>query len=208
MHLSTRVSSALTRVMHKSDNKASWQTSGRLDQPSPELPLYNSHGLLHSRSVKSLARKFLPIVAWFPPYRAAWLTNLRSDFVAGLTIVFIAIPQTLSYAGLASLPPIYGLYAAIIPPIIYAFLGTSKVLSIGVVAINCLIITSTISPLADPEKESEKYIALALVASGLAGVLSVILGFLKQGSLVKFISPQVLAGFITGSAAIILVNQL
>ncbi|KAL3898067.1 MAG: hypothetical protein SGCHY_002993 [Lobulomycetales sp.] len=193
---------------------ASLQTRERLEPPSPAPPLYrvlfSSHDNrpLHSRSVKSLARKFLPIIAWLPPYRAAWLTNLRSDFVAGLTIVFIAIPQTLSYAGLASLPPIYGLYAAIIPPIIYAFLGTSKVLSIGVVAINCLIITSTISPLADPEEESEKYIALALVASGLAGVLSVILGFLKQGSLVKFISPQVLAGFITGSAAIILVNQL
>lgn len=76
--------------------------------------------------------------------------------IAGFTIAVIAIPQTISYAGLASMPPVYGLYAAIVPPFIYAIFGTSRVMSVGLVAINSIITTSTISPLADPELETDR----------------------------------------------------
>jgi SulP family sulfate permease len=71
-----------------------------------------------------------------------------------------------------------------------------------------LIVTSTISPLADPELEPERYIALALAATCFAGIISLLLGMLRQGQLVKYISPQVLAGFVTGAALVIIVSQL
>jgi MFS superfamily sulfate permease-like transporter len=186
----------------------------RISSPAPVKPLYktlfsNSNGKKKPpRSFQQKLLQFLPILQWLPEYPKDLSENLKGDLVAGLTVAVIAIPQTLSYASLASIPPIYGLYSAIVPPFLYTIFGTSRVLSVGIVAINALIVTSTISPLADPILETERYIGLALAATLFAGIISLLLGILKQGSLVRYVSPQVLAGFVTAAALVIIVSQL
>lgn len=147
--------------------------------------------------------KHIPILQWLPYYKKAWLKN---DVFAGLTIGVILIPQGIAYAIIAGLPPIYGLYTAMIPQIVYALLGTSRQLAIGPAAMDSLIVASGIGMLATIG--SEHFLVLAVLLAFMVGFFQLIFGIFRLGFLVNFLSKPVINGFTSGSAIIIGLNQL
>lgn len=132
--------------------------------------------------------------------------DFKDDFIAGLTVSVMLVPQGMAYALLAGLPPIYGLYASIIPTLFYALFGTSRQLSVGPVALVSILVLSGISEFAEPG--SSEFIRLAIITGLLAGVIQVILGLLRLGFLVNFLSVPVLSGFTSAAAIIIMFSQL
>lgn len=148
-------------------------------------------------------KKYFPILDWLPNYEKAWF---KGDLYAGITIGVMLIPQGIAYAIIAGLPPIYGLYTAMIPQIVYAFLGTSRQLAIGPAAMDSLIVASGISVLA--AIGSEHFLVLAMLLAFMIGAFQVIFGLFKLGFLVNFLSKPVISGFTTGSAIIIAFNQI
>ena len=116
------------------------------------------------------------------------------------------IPQAIAYALLMGVPPIYGLYACLVPLIIYALLGTSKQLSIGPVAVTAILVMSGVSELADPF--SEHFVSLVLLLGLLIGITQILMSLLRMGFLVNLISQPVISGFISAAAIIIIVSQL
>ncbi len=148
-------------------------------------------------------RAYIPILDWLPKYQKKWLKN---DLFAGLTIGVILIPQGIAYAIIAGLPPIYGLYTAMIPQIVYAILGTSRQLAIGPAAMDSLIVASGIGLLASVG--SEHFIVLAVLLAFMVGFFQVLFGIFRLGFLVNFLSKPVISGFTSGSAIIIGMNQI
>lgn len=146
---------------------------------------------------------YLPFTRWLFHYRR---TDLPSDLVAGIVTAIMLIPQSMAYAQLAGLPPQVGLYASVIPLIIYALLGTSGQLSVGPVAITSLLVFSGVSALAEPG--SARYIQLVLLLALMIGLLKLLLGLFRLGVLLNFISHPVLSAFTTASALIIAAGQL
>ena len=147
-------------------------------------------------------KQHIPILQWLPNYKRSWLKN---DLFAGMTIGVILIPQGIAYAIIAGLPPIYGLYTAMIPQIVYAILGTSRQLAVGPAAMDSLIVAAGISVLAGIG--SEHFIVLAVLLAFMVGFFQVIFGLFHLGFLVNFLSKPVISGFTTGSAIIIGMNQ-
>lgn len=132
--------------------------------------------------------------------------SLKGDLSAGLTVGVMLIPQGMAYAMIAGLPPIYGLYASLVPLVIYALLGTSRQLAVGPVAMVSLLVAAGVGPLAGGDVS--QYIGLTLLLSLMIGVLQVALGFIRAGFLTNFLSHPVLAGFTSAAALIIGLNQL
>ncbi|MCK8519990.1 sulfate permease [Aquimarina sp. D1M17] len=130
----------------------------------------------------------------------------KADSIAGITVGVILIPQAIAYALLMGVPPIYGLYACLVPLIVYALLGTSRQLSIGPVAVTAILIMSGVSQLATPF--SEEFTQLVLFSGFLIGIVQVIMSMLRMGFLVNLISQPVISGFISAAAIIIIVSQL
>ena len=147
--------------------------------------------------------RYLPFTRWLFHYRR---TDLPSDLVAGIVTAIMLIPQSMAYAQLAGLPPQVGLYASVVPLIIYALLGTSGQLSVGPVAITSLLVFSGVSALAEPG--SARYIQLVLLLALMIGLLKLLLGLFRLGVLLNFISHPVLSAFTTASALIIAAGQL
>ncbi|MCA0932840.1 solute carrier family 26 protein [Lutimonas saemankumensis] len=148
-------------------------------------------------------KQHIPFLQWLKEYQLSWLKN---DLFAGITIGVILIPQGISYAIIAGLPPIYGLYTALIPQVVYAFLGTSRQLAIGPAAMDSLIVASGIATLATIG--SEHFIVLAILLAFMVGFFQVIFGIFRMGFLVNFLSKPVISGFTSGSAIIIGMNQI
>lgn len=132
--------------------------------------------------------------------------TLRSDFIAGLTVALVLIPQSLAYAQLAGLPVQFGLYAALFPPFAAAFFGSSKYLSTGPVAVLSLMTAAALTPYF--EAGSSAYIVSAIMLSLCFGLFQVLLGVFKLGGLVSFLSHPVIYGFTNASAIIIATTQL
>ena len=132
--------------------------------------------------------------------------KFRGDLLAGITVWVMLIPQGMAYAMLAGLPPIYGLYAGIVPLLLYAFFGTSPQLSVGPVALVSLLVLAGISPFA--ERGSEVFIQLAITTALIAGIIQILLGIFKLGFLVNFLSHPVISGFTSAAAFIIGFSQL
>lgn len=131
---------------------------------------------------------------------------LKSDAIAGLTVAIMLVPQGMAYALLSGVPPIYGLYAGMIPLLIYPFFGTSRHLSVGPVALVSILVLTGLTEFAEPF--SEEYISLAILTSLVAGCIQVILSIFKMGFLVNFLSHPVISGFTSAAAVIIGVSQL
>jgi SulP family sulfate permease len=112
----------------------------------------------------------------------------------------------MAYALIAGLPPVYGLYAAVVPMAAYALLGTSRHMSVGPVAMAALLVASGVAPLADGDPA--RYITLAILLSGLIGVIQLLMGMLRAGFLVNLLSHPVLAGFTSAAAIMIATSQL
>lgn len=148
-------------------------------------------------------KKYIPILDWLPKYNT---NNLKNDLIAGFTVGVVLIPQGIAYAMIADLPPIYGLYTALIPQIIYAIFGTSRQLATGPIAIDSLIIAAGISSLATVG--TENFIAIALMLTFFVGIIQLIVGFFRLGFIVNFLSKPVLTGFITAAVFIIALNQV
>ncbi len=145
----------------------------------------------------------LPFLRWLPQVTAR---SLGRDALVGLTGAILALPQAIAYALIAGLPAEYGLYAAVLPVIIACLWGSSMHLIGGPTAAVSVVIFASVSPLATPA--SPEYIALVLLLSFLAGLFQWLLGLLRFGSLVNFISQSVLLGFTLGAALVIALGQV
>ncbi|KAH9608049.1 hypothetical protein KSS87_020884 [Heliosperma pusillum] len=119
---------------------------------------------------------FIPIFDWAPRYT---LNLFKSDLIAGITIASLAVPQGISYANLASLPPIIGLYSSFVPPLIYAMMGSSRDVAIGTVAVASLLYSNTLGKVVSPTENPTEYLHLAFTATFFAGAIQATLGFLR-----------------------------
>jgi SulP family sulfate permease len=148
-------------------------------------------------------KKYIPILSWLPNYNKAALSG---DLSAGLTVGVMLIPQGIAYAMIAGLPPIYGLYTAMTPQVIYAIFGTSRQLSVGPTAMDSLIVAAGITSIATVGPDN--YIAAAIMLAFLMGLMQLAFGVFKLGFLVNFLSKPVISGFTSAAAIIIGLNQL
>lgn len=171
--------------------------------PYPYLKAYLATFPSKSSNLSFLQNIF-PLLSDLKGYTKGAFT---ADLIAGLTVGIMLIPQGMAYAVLAGLPPIYGLYGGLIPILLYAFLGTSRQLSIGPVAVSSIVLAEGISRLG-VEPLSPEFVGYAIAAGLFIGLLQMIFGLLKMGFLVNFLSQPVIAGFTTAAAFIILASQL
>ncbi|XVF39477.1 hypothetical protein PTKIN_Ptkin01aG0037800 [Pterospermum kingtungense] len=146
-----------------------------------------------------------PILEWGRSYS---LRKFRGDFIAGLTIASLCIPQDIGYAKLANLDPQYGLYSSFVPPLIYAFMGSSRDIAIGPVAVVSLLLGTMLSSEIDPKKHAAEYRRLAFTATFFAGITEATLGFFRLGFLIDFLSHAAVVGFMAGAAVTISLQQL
>lgn len=148
-------------------------------------------------------RNYLPILDWGRSYNKATLSN---DLMAAVIVTIMLIPQSLAYALLAGLPPEAGLYASIVPILLYAVFGTSRALAVGPVAVVSLMTAAALGNIAD--LGTMGYAVAALTLAFLSGVILLTMGVFKLGFLANFLSHPVIAGFITASGVIIAASQI
>jgi SulP family sulfate permease len=153
-------------------------------------------------AVNILKRAF-PFLDWGGELNAS---TLRADFTAGLTVALVLVPQSMAYAQLAGLPAYYGLYAAFLPPMIASLFGSSRQLATGPVAVVSLMTAATLEPIATAG--SNEYIAYAILLALMVGVFQLLLGVLRLGLVVNFLSHPVVNGFTCAAALIIATSQL
>ena len=147
--------------------------------------------------------KYLPILVWGRTYNRSTLSN---DLLAAVIVTIMLTPQSLAYALLAGLPPQMGLYASMLPIILYAIFGTSRALAVGPVAVISLLTAAAIGRIAVPG--SAEYILAAITLAFLSGLILLALGLFRLGFLANFLSHPVIAGFITATGIIIAASQL
>lgn len=148
-------------------------------------------------------RRYFPFLEWIKNYDS---DLFKGDLSAGITVAVMLIPQGMAYAMIAGLPPVYGLYAAIFPQVVYAFMGSSRHLAVGPVAMDSLLVATALNTIA--VVDTSHYISLAIFLALFMGLIQVFLGFLKFGFLVNFLSKPVISGFTSAAAIIIGMTQL
>ena len=148
-------------------------------------------------------RQYVPILDWGRDYTRSALSN---DLIAAVIVTIMLIPQSLAYAMLAGLPPEAGIYASIVPILLYAVFGTSRTLAVGPVAVVSLLTASAIGQVA--EQGTAGYAIAALTLAFLSGGFLVLMGLLRLGFLANFLSHPVIAGFITASGILIATSQI
>jgi len=185
-------------------------TDGRASRSGFEEPLLVSAG--GERKKKRSLDQFFPFLRWS---RTITKQDVCKDLLAGITVGVLLIPQSMSYAALAHLPPQFGLYTGFIPLIVFAFLTSSYHISIGPVAPVCVLVGDAVMSIVGTEHidHSTEYgdEMFQQAASGLAlvaGAILVLMSILRLGFVVKFLSVPVMTGFVTGAAFIIFGNQL
>lgn len=146
--------------------------------------------------------RFLPFLKWFPLTGDA----IKVNFLAGLTVALVLIPQSMAYAQLAGLPAYYGLYAAFLPVAVASMFGSSNQLATGPVAVVSLLTASALATLAPPG--GDQFVALAIMMALLVGLIQLALGVFKLGVIVNFLSHPVIVGFTNAAAIIIALSQL
>lgn len=151
-----------------------------------------------------LFARFFPFLAWLGELRHP--RTLRADLIAGITVALVLVPQSMAYAQLAGLPVQYGLYAAFLPPIVAALFGSSRQLSTGPVAVVSLMTAAAIGPLVATNPEG--YVAYAVLLAFMVGLFQLMLGLLRLGVLVDFLSHPVVVGFTNAGALIIATSQI
>ncbi|KAI4301223.1 hypothetical protein L6164_034522 [Bauhinia variegata] len=171
----------------------------------PDDPLRQFKNKPASRKFVLGLQYFFPIFEWAPRYT---LQFLKSDIISGITIASLAIPQGISYAKLANLPPILGLYSSFIPPLIYAMMGSSRDLAVGTVAVGSLLMGSMLANVVNPNEDPKLYLHLAFTATFFAGVIQASLGFFRLGFIVDFLSHATIVGFMGGAATVVSLQQL
>jgi SulP family sulfate permease len=149
------------------------------------------------------SNSFLPFLSWLKGYDT---NKFSKDFIAGLTVAIIFIPQGMAYAILAGLPPVYGLYAAFLGTAVAAFWGSSHHLSTGPAALVSFLVLTALVPFAKPE--TPEFIMLAVILALMIGIIQLLMGVFKLGFIMNFISHSVIAGFTTAAAIIIAGTQI
>ncbi len=158
---------------------------------------------LQSNIKSTLLPRIFPFLNWWHEVNP---NTLKADFVAGLTGAVIVLPQGVAFAMIAGLPPIYGLYTAMVTPIIAALFGSSRHLVSGPTTAISLVIFATVGKLAEPG--TPQFIEFALTITLLAGIFQLILGLGRMGTLINFVSHVVVVGFTAGAAILIMFSQL
>ncbi|MEY3003255.1 MAG: sulfate permease [Pseudomonadota bacterium] len=148
-------------------------------------------------------RKSVPVLDWGRRYT---IDALQNDLMAAVIVTIMLIPQSLAYAMLAGLPPEAGLYASILPIILYAVFGTSRALAVGPVAVISLMTAAAVGQVA--EQGTMGYAVAALTLAVMSGAILLAMGLLKLGFLANFLSHPVIAGFITASGILIAASQI
>lgn len=148
-------------------------------------------------------KSYIPLVEDLTAYSKG---RFQRDLVAGLTVGVMLVPQGMAYAYLAGMPPIYGLYAGLVPLLVYGLLGSSRHLAIGPVAVSALLVFAGLSQLAEPL--SAEYVELAIFTGLLIGLTQMLMSVLRLGMLVNFISHPVISGFTSAAAVIVIISQL
>ena len=146
---------------------------------------------------------FIPFLSWIRTYGRR---HIKADLVAGLTVAVVAVPQCMAYALIAGLPVQYGLYAAIMPAIIGSLWGSSAQLITGPTTAISLVVFSTLIDLAPPG--SSHYVELAFFLALLVGIVQILMGIARLGSLLNFVSHSVILGFTAGAAVLISFKQI
>lgn len=146
--------------------------------------------------------KYFPAMAWLKGYSRE---DMQTDAMASFIATILLIPQSMGYALLAGLPAVVGLYAGIIPSILYSLFGTSRTLAVGPVAVTSMMTATIAMPFALPG--SENYAAIAMMLAFLSGVFLILMSLLKMGFLSNLLSHPVISGFISASAILIAVGQ-
>ena len=146
--------------------------------------------------------KLFPFLRWG---RNQTKESLHADMMAGLTGAAIVLPQGVAFAAIAGMPPEYGLYTSMVPAIIAALFGSSWHLVSGPTTAASIVMFSSLSAIAIPG--SEQYIALAITLAFMVGVLQLVMGLVRLGELVNFISHSVIVGFTAGAACLIAAKQ-
>lgn len=147
--------------------------------------------------------RVLPIAGWLPAYRRP---DALADLRAGATVGVLVVPQAMAYAALAGVPPITGLYAAMVSLVVYALFGTSRFISVGPVAIDSLLTAAAVAPLADGDPG--RYVALTSLLTVMIGLIQVGAGVARLGALVNLLSVPVIAGFTSAAALTIGLTQV
>lgn len=152
---------------------------------------------------KLLPRVF-PFLTWWPEVNR---TTIKADLMAGLTGAIIVLPQGVAFASIAGLPPIYGLYTAMITPIVAALFGSSRHLISGPTTAISLVVFAALTQLG-AEPGTDDFISKALTITLLAGLFQLILGLARMGTLINFVSHVVVVGFTAGAALLIMQSQM
>ncbi|OIW04471.1 hypothetical protein TanjilG_01644 [Lupinus angustifolius] len=155
--------------------------------------------------VVSFLQNLFPILSWLRNYKAS---KFKDDLLAGLTLASLSIPQSIGYANLAKLDPEYGLYTSVIPPLIYAMMGSSREIAIGPVAVVSLLLSSLVQKVEDPVANPHAYRNFVFTVTFFAGIFQTAFGVFRLGFLVDFLSHAALVGFMAGAAIIIGLQQL
>ncbi|CAN4096032.1 unnamed protein product [Withania somnifera] len=146
---------------------------------------------------------FFPCYRWMSTYKVR--EYLQADLMAGITVGIMLVPQSMSYAKLAGLQPIYGLYSGFIPIFVYTIFGSSRQLAIGPVALTSLLVSNVLSSIVEPS--DKLYTELAILLALMVGILECTMALLRLGWLIRFISHSVISGFTTASAFVIALSQ-
>ena len=152
---------------------------------------------------RNTLNRIFPFLVW---YKEITPSTVKADIIAGITGAVIVLPQGVAFAMIAGLPPVYGLYTAMVLPIVAALFGSSKHLISGPTTAISLVVYSAINQLAEPGTES--FIEYTLVLTLLAGIMQLIFGVVRLGALVNFVSHTVVLGFTAGAAILIFSSQL
>jgi SulP family sulfate permease len=147
-------------------------------------------------------RRFLPFLAWWPEVDRG---TLRADALAGFTGAIVVLPQGVAFATIAGMPPEYGLYAAMVPAVVAALFGSSRLLVSGPTTAASIVLFSTLSAMAAPG--SATYVFYALTLTFMVGLIQLLMGLARLGHLVNFISHSVVVGFTAGAALLIASSQ-
>ncbi|PHU18560.1 putative sulfate transporter 4.2 [Capsicum chinense] len=146
---------------------------------------------------------FFPCYRWMSTYKVR--EYLQPDLMAGITVGVMLVPQSMSYAKLAGLQPIYGLYSGFIPIFVYTIFGSSRQLAIGPVALTSLLVSNVLSSIVEPS--DKLYTELAILLALMVGILECTMALLRLGWLIRFISHSVISGFTTASAFVIALSE-
>lgn len=153
-------------------------------------------------SVRALLARWLPFLSWPRPGTG----QIKADVVAGITVGLVLVPQALAYAHLAGMPPVTGLYAALLPGIVGALFGSSSMLAVGPVALTSLLTFASLQPLA--EAGSSEWVAMAIWLAIYSGLIQLLMGACKMGVIAHLVSNAVVQGFISAAALIIIFSQV